>query len=62
MVISPELADVLSAIVCRVRDSTGAIPLVAAYDPARPAELAPDWLTDAATEQPKSRHDVTTPP
>jgi hypothetical protein len=32
LVISPELADVLSAIVCRVRDHTGAIPLVAAYD------------------------------
>ncbi len=32
LVISPELADVLSAIVCRIRDHTGAIPLVAAYD------------------------------
>lgn len=32
LVISPELADVLSAIICRVRDHTGAIPLVAAYD------------------------------
>jgi hypothetical protein len=32
IVISPELADVLSAIVCRVRDDTGTIPLVAAYD------------------------------
>ncbi len=32
LVINPELADVLSAIVCRVRDNTGAIPLVAAYD------------------------------
>jgi hypothetical protein len=28
----PELADVLSAIICRVRDDAGAIPLVAAYD------------------------------
>lgn len=32
LVISPELADVLSAIVCRVRDDTEAIPMVAAYD------------------------------
>lgn len=31
LVISPELADILSAIVCRVRDD-GAVPLVAAYD------------------------------
>jgi len=32
VVVSPELADVLSAIICRVRDEAGAIPLVAAYD------------------------------
>jgi Phage integrase family len=32
LVINPELADVLSAIVTRVRDDTAAIPLVAAYD------------------------------
>jgi len=32
LVISPELADVLSTIICRVRDEHGAIPLVAAYD------------------------------
>jgi integrase len=32
LVISPELADVLSTIVCRVRDEHGAVPLVAAYD------------------------------
>jgi Phage integrase family len=32
LVISPELADVLSAIISRVRDDTGAIPLVVAYD------------------------------
>ena len=32
LVVSPELADVLSAIVSRVRDSTGAIPLVVSYD------------------------------
>jgi hypothetical protein len=32
LVISPELADVLSAIICRVRDDHGAVPLVAAYD------------------------------
>lgn len=32
LVISPELADVLSAIIHRIRDTHGAVPLVAAYD------------------------------
>jgi hypothetical protein len=32
LVIAPELADVLSAIICRIRDDTGVVPLVAAYD------------------------------
>jgi hypothetical protein len=32
MVISPELADMLSAIISRVRDDAGAVPLVVAYD------------------------------
>ena len=32
LVISPELADVLSAIISRVRDPDGAVPLVASYD------------------------------
>jgi hypothetical protein len=32
LVISPELADVLSAIISRVRDENGAVPLVVAYD------------------------------
>jgi integrase len=32
LVINPELADALSAIVCRVRNDNQAIPLVAAYD------------------------------
>lgn len=32
LVISPELADVLSAVICRVCDQAGAVPLVAAYD------------------------------
>lgn len=32
LLVSPELADVLSAIVSRLRDRSGAIPLVAAYD------------------------------
>jgi hypothetical protein len=32
LVIGPELAEVLSAIVCRVRTSDGAVPLVVAYD------------------------------
>ncbi len=32
LVVSPDLADVLSAIVSRVRDDRGAVPLVRAYD------------------------------
>ena len=32
LVISPELADVLAAVIARVRDDTGTVPLVVAYD------------------------------
>ncbi|MGH3260243.1 MAG: hypothetical protein ACRDOU_33395, partial [Streptosporangiaceae bacterium] len=32
LVVSPELADVLSAIICRIRSSNGAVPLVRARD------------------------------
>jgi hypothetical protein len=32
LLVSPELGEVLAAIICRVRASDGAIPLVAAYD------------------------------
>jgi len=32
LVVSPELAEVLSTILCRVRDESGAVPLVVAYD------------------------------
>jgi integrase len=32
LVIAPELADVLSAIVCRIRNTDGSVPLVVAYD------------------------------
>lgn len=32
LVVSPELADVLSVIICRVRDPAGVVPLVVAYD------------------------------
>jgi integrase len=32
LVISPELADVLAAVIARVRDSTGTVPLAVAYD------------------------------
>jgi len=32
LVIDPELADVLSTIICRVRTAAGAVPLVVAYD------------------------------
>ncbi|MBF6302981.1 site-specific integrase [Nocardia amamiensis] len=32
LVIAPELADVLSAVICRIRDDNGAVPLVVSYD------------------------------
>ncbi len=32
LLVSPDLAEVLSAIVCRVRDTSGAVPMVTAYD------------------------------
>ena len=32
LLVGPELADVLSAIVCRLRTTSGAVPLVASYD------------------------------
>ncbi|MFF4410715.1 tyrosine-type recombinase/integrase [Streptomyces sp. NPDC001404] len=32
LVVSPELADVLSAIICRIRTADGSVPLVIAYD------------------------------
>jgi hypothetical protein len=32
LVVSPELADVLSAIITRIREPSGAVPLIAAYD------------------------------
>ncbi|GAA2350124.1 tyrosine-type recombinase/integrase [Dactylosporangium salmoneum] len=32
LVISPELADTLSAVVCRIRTADGSVPLVVAYD------------------------------
>ena len=32
LVIAPELADVLSAVICRIRGEDGAVPLVVAYD------------------------------
>jgi integrase len=46
LVISPELADVLSAIICRVRDDvTRAIPVIPAYDRTECVWLAPaPWL------------------
>ena len=33
LVISPELADVLAAVIHRIRDPTGAVPCVTSYDP-----------------------------
>jgi hypothetical protein len=41
LVVSPELADVLSAIIQRVRGTAGAIPLIAAYDVRECAWLPP---------------------
>ena len=32
LVIAPELADVLSAVICRIRDPDGSVPLAIAYD------------------------------
>ncbi len=41
LLVSPELADVLSAVICRVRDNTGAVPLVRARDPQEHVWLPP---------------------
>ena len=43
LLVSPELADVLSAIIGRIRQQSGAVPLVSAYDPheCQRAEPAP---------------------
>ena len=38
LLVSPELGEVLAAIICRVRASDGAIPLVAAYDDREPGQ------------------------
>jgi integrase len=45
LVVSPELAEVLSAIIRRVRTPTGAIPVISAYDRRECVWLAPSpWL------------------
>jgi integrase len=44
LVVSPELADVLSTIIRRVRQPSGAVPLVAAYDPHECVWLPPSPL------------------
>ena len=44
LVVSPDLADVLAAIISRVRDPTGAIPLVSAYDTREHAWSAPSTI------------------
>ena len=44
LVISPELAEVLSTIICRVRAADGAIPLIRAYDDAERIWLPPSPL------------------
>ena len=60
LVVSPELADVLSAIVSRVRDSTGSIPLVVSYDYLErvwnpPMPLLFQWRS-GGENRPVSRH------
>jgi hypothetical protein len=49
LVISPELADVLAAIISRVRDPAGAVPLVVAYDPHERATRSYSQLARAGT-------------
>jgi integrase-like protein len=45
LVVSPELADVLSTIIGRVRENTGAVPVIPAYDRTECVWLAPaPWL------------------
>ncbi|MGR6998834.1 tyrosine-type recombinase/integrase [Yinghuangia aomiensis] len=45
LLVTPELADVLSRIVARVRDATGAVPAVPAYDTHEKVWLPPmPWL------------------
>lgn len=45
MVVSPELADVLSTIICRVRGTNKAIPVIRAYDRSECVWLDPSpWL------------------
>ena len=41
VVVSPELADVIAAIICRIRQPSGAVPLVRAYDRHECAWAAP---------------------
>jgi hypothetical protein len=60
LMVSPELADVLSAIVSRVRDGTGAIPLVVSYDYLErvwnpPMPLLFQWRS-GGENRPVSRH------
>jgi len=44
LLVDPELADVLSAIVCRIRAPHGAVPLVPAYDYSEKTWIAPMGL------------------
>ena len=44
LVVSPELADVLSTVICRIRESNGAVPLVRARDPKELVWLPPSPL------------------
>ena len=60
LVVSPELTDVLSAIVSRVRDSMGAVPLVVSYDYLErvwnpPMPLLFQWRS-GGENRPVSRH------
>ncbi|MBV9060880.1 MAG: site-specific integrase, partial [Pseudonocardiales bacterium] len=44
LLVDPELADVLSAIICRIRSGNGAVPLVPAYDYSEKTWLPPMGL------------------
>ena len=54
LVVSPELADVLSAVISRVRDANGAVPLVRARDHHERVWLPPSPLLFSAGSEPKT--------
>jgi hypothetical protein len=59
LVVSPELADVLSAIIMRVRADTGAVPLVPAYDWHECTWRPPALFCSSAGSAPRTGRSVT---